>query len=70
MDEIAPEYDVVVLGTGMLLLLLLLPRHSPRTDSFLQASPSVFCLGRYSELAGLLSCTHSPGLQCSECEGK
>lgn len=29
MDEIAPEYDVVVLGTG-----LLLPRHStaPNTD--------------------------------------
>lgn len=33
MDEIAPEYDVVVLGTGMLL-----PRHPPqtsRTDQFL-----------------------------------
>lgn len=25
MDEIAPEYDVVVLGTGMLL-----PRHPPQ----------------------------------------
>lgn len=33
MDEIAPEYDVVVLGTGMLL-----PRHPPQTsitDQFL-----------------------------------
>jgi len=29
MDEIAPEYDVVVLGTGMLL-----PRHSPNQTDF------------------------------------
>lgn len=28
MDEIAPEYDVVVLGTGMLL-----PRHPPQTST-------------------------------------
>jgi hypothetical protein len=50
MDEIAPEYDVVVLGTGMLLHVathatLATPPFT-RTDSFLQASPSVFCQGR------------------------
>jgi hypothetical protein len=33
MDEIAPEYDVVVLGTG-----LLLPRHSTATPPRLTSS--------------------------------
>lgn len=47
MDEIAPEYDVVVLGTGMLLqVATLVTPPFTRTDSFLQASPSVFCLGK------------------------
>jgi len=45
MDEIAPEYDVVVLGTGVLL-----PRHSTAPKYWptflpLQAWPSVCCLG-------------------------
>jgi hypothetical protein len=47
MDEIAPEYDVVVLGTGMLLL----PRQLPNPNwPLFQVWPSVCCLGMIIEL--------------------
>lgn len=48
MDEIAPEYDVVVLGTGMLL-----PRHPPQTsttDHFLSGLTECVLSGYVFEL--------------------